>query len=180
MRADFHQRRFAHFLDHLPGGEFVARRHQAAKIDFFVCRGIHPASNRCPKGWPVVGFQQRPDAGIETAIPIIKGEQNRFFRQHDFTVMSIQNLLNADRVIAIITEPGYLIAQRTGTHREVALIGCAILYIVITQNQKTIFRPWMIGRQRRSLIRRNIARRRIVRTAARGNHQPASDECAKP
>ena len=153
MRADFHQRRAAQLLHHLPGGEALARRHQAAKINGLIGGGIHPTAHRSPQRRDVPGFKQRPDAGVKTAITIVEAEKKSLRWQWLKPLVRIQNVLNAHRTVAVMKQPGDLLIERAGAYREITLVGGVIFDIMVGQHQKAIRRPGFISLQLGALLR---------------------------
>jgi hypothetical protein len=99
VRADLHQRRAAELAHHLPGGEAIARRHQATKV--FI-----PASGRCLKPGTFRRCGRRWAAGWTSppTSPIVEAEKKSFRRKRLKAMMRVQNVLNAHGMVAVMQQ----------------------------------------------------------------------------
>lgn len=61
--------------------------------------------------------------------------------------MCIENVLNADRMVAVMQQPGDLLIECAGAHRKITLVGGIVFDVMVGQHQKAIRRPGLIGLQ---------------------------------
>ncbi|VAS61660.1 Uncharacterised protein [Klebsiella pneumoniae] len=67
--------------------------------------------------------------------------------------MCIENVLNADRMVAVMQQPGDLLIECAGAHRKITLVGGIVFDVMVGQHQKAIRRPGLIGLQLGALLR---------------------------
>lgn len=137
--GDFHQARLRHLANLLPRQELSPWSWRTGKIHRLVQRRVDPGPHRCQQCRPVVGTQNRHHAGVEAGITVIEAEHHRLGRQCRAAAPGCQDLVDADRLVAVFTQPRQLLDQTLGAHRHHGLIGVAIFYVVIGNAQKWFF-----------------------------------------
>lgn len=54
--------------------------------------------------------------------------------------MRIENVLNANRMVAVMQQPGDLLIECAGAHRKITLVGGIVFDVMVGQHQKAIRR----------------------------------------
>lgn len=139
--GDFHQAGARHFTDLLPGQELAAWPWQTGEVHRLVQRRIDPGTDRREHCRPVIGAQNRHHAGVEAGITVVEAEHDGLGRQGRPTPARGEDLVHADRLVAVLAQPGQLLDQTLGAHRHHRLVGVGVIDIVVGNAQKMIFRP---------------------------------------
>ena len=137
MRCQFDDTGIGHFTDLLPVQERRTRETgPAAVLDEFAFRRFQPACFKRQKGGVAVGFEHRIDDFIEAAVTIVEREQYGFWRQRFSGFFCLEDILDADDVVAVFFQPvevGFQLLLRDGCGVvEDAVSECGN-HIVVTQ-----------------------------------------------
>ena len=103
--GQLHQSGVLHLADLRPADEVAARQLVIAVRDHLVIRHIQPAAHQRKDCRVVVKLEQRIDQPVEALVAVIEAEQDRLLRQRCLARFGIQDLLEADRVIALLFDP---------------------------------------------------------------------------
>ena len=155
VRSNLHQTAGGNFMDLRPGYKTLTRHWQAAEIHRAIGRRVHPDTHWRQYGRPLIGFEDRQNAGVKAAVTVIETQQHGLIRQRRAALTGRQQLIHRHRLITVGLEPGQLFNQVGGAHRHIGLAGIGILDVVIGQRQHLALRPRAFAGRLRTLLRRS-------------------------
>ena len=106
VRCQFDDAGIGHFADLLPVQECRTRKTgSAAVIDEFAFRGFQPARFKRQERGVAVGFEHRIDDFIEAAVSVVERKQYGFRRQRLAGFLCLEDVLDADDMVAVFFQP---------------------------------------------------------------------------
>ena len=124
----------AHFL---PGDEILPWLRRAVVVDGTARRHIEPAANQCSQCRIVEEAQQGQYPRVDVPAAVVEGEQHGLGRQCRPALTGIEDLLQADRPVAVGLQPGELGSEVTRGDRCLCQAGRTIaLDLVIAERNE--------------------------------------------
>ena len=111
VRREFHQAGCLHLPCFGPADKVIATKLPRAHIDSLTGSHVKPVGDDTHHRGIIEYFQQRIHIGVDALQTIVESQQHRLVRQRSFIMRGSDEVIDADRGVAVMLQPGEMRSQ---------------------------------------------------------------------